>query len=120
MGARGRVRRHKFGAKPTHYNGRRYASKLEASYAWQLETLKTAGDVLFWLEQVPFHLPGGTKYVCDFQVFYASGEVRFVDVKGFETPEFKLKKRLVEALYPVEIELWTRKGATNATVGKTD
>ena len=32
-----------------------------------------------------------------------TGEVVTVDVKGFRTTEYKLKKRLVEALYPVQI-----------------
>jgi hypothetical protein len=53
--------------------------------------------------QVPFHLPGGVKYVCDFMVLYKDGLIDFVDVKGFETAEFKMKKKLVESLYGVEI-----------------
>lgn len=97
--------RHKFGAVPTVQNGVRYASKAEARYAAQLDLRKRAGDVLFFLEQVPIRLPGGTKYVVDFVEFLASGEVRFVDVKGVVTPMFTLKKKQVEALYPIEIEV---------------
>lgn len=41
----------------------------------------------------------------DFQEFHASGEVRFVDVKGMETKDFIMKKKMVEALYPVEIQI---------------
>lgn len=59
---------------------------------------------MFYLRQVPFHLPGGVVYRVDFQEFHANGAVRFVDVKGHRTESYKAKKRMVEALYPVEIE----------------
>ena len=97
--------RHKFGAKRTETNGRTYDSKAEARYAAGLELRKRAGQVLFWLEQVPIRLPGKTKCVVDFVIFEADGNVRFVDVKGVETETFRLKKRQVEELYPFEVEV---------------
>ena len=97
--------RHKFNAQPTEVNGRRYDSKKEAKYATELALRQQAGEVLFWLEQVPFHLPGNTKYRVDFMEFHADNTVHFVDVKGMETQVFKLKKRQVEELFPVEIEV---------------
>jgi hypothetical protein len=97
--------RHKFGAKPTTVNGTRYDSKLEARYAAHLAALKAAGKILGWLEQVPVKLPG-TRYLVDFQVFDADGTVRFVEVKGVETPAWKAKMRAVAELYPwLEIEI---------------
>jgi hypothetical protein len=90
---------------PTHRDGQRFDSKAEARYYDGLVLLKQGGEVVFFLRQVPFHLPGGVTYRCDFQVFYADGTVAFVDVKGMETPEFRTKKRLVESLYPIEIEI---------------
>ncbi len=95
--------KHKFGAVKTERDGITFASKLEAAYYDKLKLFQKAGSVLFFLRQVPFHLPGGVKYVCDFQVFYSDGTVEFIDVKGMETPEFIAKKRMVEALYPVQI-----------------
>jgi hypothetical protein len=56
------------------------------------------------LRQVPCDLPGNVKYRVDFLEFYPDGSVRFVDVKGMETPSFIMKKKQVEALYPVRIE----------------
>jgi hypothetical protein len=102
---RGVKLRHKFHAKRTDFNGRTYASKAEAHYAAGLELRKQAGDVLFYLEQVPVRLPGKTKYVVDFLEFHADGTVHFVDVKGMQTETFRLKKRMVEELYPIEIEV---------------
>ena len=95
--------RHKFNAQPTTADGIRFSSKREATYYAQLEMAKKSGELLFYLRQVPFALPGGVTYRCDFQEFWASGEVRFVDVKGMRTPMYILKKKQVEAMYPVHI-----------------
>ncbi len=81
-----------------------FDSQKEARYYDDLKLLKRAGEVLFWLRQIPFYLLGGVKYVCDFQVFYTNGQVEFVDVKGFKTESYKAKKLMVEELFkPVEI-----------------
>lgn len=99
------AKRHKFGAVATKRDGHNFPSKLEASYYDQLKLRVRAGEVVFFLMQVPFHLPGGVKYVVDFQEFWADGTVHFVDTKGAETSDFKVKKRMVEALYPAQIEV---------------
>ena len=102
--------RHKFGAKRTEADGIRFDSKLEAKYYAILKILRdNTKEVLFFLRQVPLHLPGGTKLVIDFQVFWADGTVTFEDVKGMETDAFKIKKREVEAQYPIEIKIITKK-----------
>lgn len=98
-------KRHKFRAKSVEYDGIRFDSKAEARYYLGLKTRVLAGDVVFFLRQIPIHLPGKTKLVIDFVEFHADGTVHFVDVKGMETETFKLKRRQVEALYPFEIEL---------------
>lgn len=86
---------HKYRAKPT--NG--YASKREAAYADLLLTLKQAGQIIDWLEQVPIKLPGNNKYVVDFMVLDSTG-VRFIEVKGFMTPSFKIKLKLLAESRP--------------------
>ena len=97
--------RHKFGAVQTVRDGIKFPSKLEAAYYDQLKLRVLAGEVLFFLRQVPFHLPGGTKYTVDFEEFHADGTVHFVDTKGQETKEFVRAKKQVEGLYPVTIEV---------------
>ena len=57
--------KHKFKAKPTETDGIKFSSKKEAKRYSNLKTLKNIGEVIFFLRQVPFHLPGGVKYVCD-------------------------------------------------------
>ena len=96
--------RHKFHAVRTELDGIKFASKKEARYYSELKLRQKAGEVVFFLRQVPFHLPGNVKYVVDFVEFWANGEVHFVDVKGMRTKEYIAKKKMVEAIYPVTIE----------------
>jgi len=98
------VIRHKYNAVRTELDGIKFSSKKEAKYYLELKLRKSAGDVLFFLMQVPFRLPGGVKYVCDFAVFKSNGEVDFIDVKGFRTAMYSLKRKMVEEIYaPVKI-----------------
>ena len=97
--------RHKFNAIRTPYKGKNYPSKLEAAYAKYLDTLKDNGTVLFVFEQVPIRLPGNIVYRLDFMEFHADGEIVFTDVKGMETKEFILKKKLMEERYPFVLNI---------------
>jgi hypothetical protein len=96
---------HKFKAKPVKKFGIYFKSQLEYHFYQHLELQKKAGIVLFYLRNIRFDLPGGVKCEIDYLVFYTNGTARIIDVKGHETREFKLKKKMVEELYPVEIEL---------------
>jgi hypothetical protein len=96
--------KHKFNAQPCKADGIKFASKRERHWYYFLKGQQNVGEVLFFLRQVPFNLPGNTSYRCDFMVFYASGEIAFLDVKGVETPMFVMKKKQVEDLYPITIE----------------
>lgn len=95
--------RHKFNAVRVERNGWSYPSKKQARRYDELVLLKTSGEVIFFIEEVPFRLPGKTKYVVDFVVFWKGGDVTFEDVKGFKTQMYKLKKRQVESLFPIKI-----------------
>lgn len=99
-----KVYKHKFNAIKTECDGIKFASKKEAAYYKKLLLRKSAGDVVFFLRQVPIHLPGGVRYVVDFLEFHADETVHFCDVKGMKTEQYKTKKRMVEALYPIQIE----------------
>ena len=99
-----RAKRSKYGAIPTVVDDIRFDSKLEARLYESLKARKLAGEVSFFLRQVPIHLPGGTKLVVDFLVFFTDGRPpEFLDAKGKETQVFKVKRREVEAAYPIQI-----------------
>ncbi|KLD65443.1 hypothetical protein Y882_02685 [Dyella japonica DSM 16301] len=102
----GQEKRSKYGNKPTVVDGVRFDSKKEARYFEDLKRRKAAGEVWYWLRQVPLHLPGGTRYVVDFLVFFKDPErdPEYVDVKGKQTEVFRVKRREVEAAYPVRIQ----------------
>ena len=88
----------------TEVDGIKFRSKKEARYYCDLKIRQQAGEVEMFLMQVPFHLPGGIKYVADFMVFLADGTAEVIDVKGQRLPEYKTKKKLVEFNFPVEIK----------------
>jgi len=95
---------HKFKAQRTELDGIKFASKKEAKYYQDLKLLQQVGEVVFFLRQPRFDLPGGTKYYADFLVFWSNGTASFVDVKGHRTKSYIRAKKQVEALYPVTIE----------------
>lgn len=96
---------HKFHAKPSYVDDKWFGSKAEAQYYTHLKLLQEQGKIVFFLRQVPFDLPGKVKYFVDFVEFWADGTVKFTDVKGYETETFKLKKKMVEEIYPVELHI---------------
>jgi len=100
----GKRNKHKFHAIQIELDGIKFDSKKEAKFYMQLKMLQKLGEVIFFLRQVPFDLPGNIKYRCDFQVFYKDGTVSFIDVKGMKTQEYIMKKKQVESLYPIVIE----------------
>ena len=97
-------KRNKYGAKPVRIDGHYFASQAEARYYLRLLVSQRAKEITHFHRQVPFDLPGGTKYVVDFQVFHADGRVEYVDVKGKRTAMFIRNKKQVESLYPVKIK----------------
>lgn len=76
-----------------------FSSKKEAAYYTQLQIMKNAGVVTSFKRQVPYNVnlkTGTVKYVLDFLVEYASGDVKYIDVKGKRLPHYVTKKKLIE------------------------
>ena len=96
---------HKFKAIACQRDGINFPSKLERSYYDLLNQLQAGGQVLFFLRQVGFDLPGKKRYFADFMVFYTNGEVEVVDTKGMDTNISKLKRDQVESIYPIKIKV---------------
>lgn len=84
------------------YNGVKYHSKREARYAEELDWLRKAGRIQRWERQVKIELKVlGVlicNYIVDFKVINRYGGIEFHEVKGVETPDFKLKWKLFEVL----------------------
>tara|TARA_R110000868_G_scaffold277366_7_gene537163 strand:- start:2639 stop:3088 length:450 start_codon:yes stop_codon:yes gene_type:complete len=96
---------------------RKFDSKKELAYAQQLDLLMASGEVDWYERQLSFPIKINdkkiTSYILDFQVSYSNGNMEYIDVKGFDkkknkfitTPVFKLKKKLVEAVYGIVIKM---------------
>ncbi len=100
----------KYKNKRVRVDGILFDSKAEAAYYGYLLLLKKACEVSYFLMQVPFLLEGGVKYRLDFMVFYSCGRIENIDVKGVVTELFRVKKKMVEARYPVKIRCLKRHG----------
>ena len=103
----------KYGNDPTIVNGIKFSSHLEAERYQQLMLLERAGEISGLQLQVEFQIFKGyinpdtgekTKsvvYVADF-LYIDNGDNRMIveDTKGMETPDFRLKWKLVQSQYP--------------------
>ncbi len=89
-----------------------YASRKEAARAAELKILRDAGLITGYEEQRRFQLlpaakelgfPRPLEYVSDFDYFDSDGNSVIEDVKGFQTPVYKLKKRLMAQLLGLHV-----------------
>lgn len=109
MAARGS----KYHAKKTVVDGIEFDSAKEAKRYTRLRALEDAGKIHGLRLQVPFELvPSfecdgvkyrGMRYVADF-VYVRDGKAVVEDCKGFKTPEYKLKKKLMAYINHINIE----------------
>lgn len=94
----------KYGAKRTEYNGRIYHSKKEADYAAELDLRVRARDIKDWVPQVPFKMVVNGELICtyimDFVLTHIDGTTELVEIKGKVTDTYRLKAKLLHALYP--------------------
>lgn len=110
-------RANKYNAKKAVVDGIKFDSKAEADYYKHLKELRERGDVSHFELQPQYELqPKFTKrglnfrainYKADFHVWLPDGTDHVVDVKGFETADFKIKKKLFEYTHPQELKLIT-------------
>ena len=104
----------KYKAVKTSIDGITFASKREAYYYVIYKRLAEVGKIkdLQLQPKFPF-IYNGKKiftYIADFSYVDEFG-THIIDVKGVETPIFRLKKKLIEAQHKIEIEVkrWLKK-----------
>ncbi len=104
----------KYNNKKTEYDGILYDSQKEAAYAQTLDLLKKAkgkDKVLSYVPQMPFLIEIKGKRICkyllDFMVSY-DDRIEYIDVKGYKKGPayamFRIKKKLVEAMFEIQIK----------------
>jgi hypothetical protein len=99
----------KYSNKKVVVDGHTFDSKAEARRYGELKLQQRAGEIFDLEMQVPIPLQGRDgpllspagrvlKYKADFTYLTRSGDVVVEDVKGFETPEYKLKRAILAAM----------------------
>jgi len=97
----------KYKAIKTEVDGIMFASKKEAMRYKELKFLRGEYRIsdLTLQPKFPVEICGKKicTYVADF-LYYENGEKIIEDVKGVKTPVYRLKKKLVEAIYNITIK----------------
>jgi hypothetical protein len=107
----------KYNAQRVQVDGRWFASKAEARGYQVLKILEAAGKITNLKLQPRYVLQAGFRdgdgkwvrsvtYVADFE-FMRDGKRVAVDVKGVQTPAFRIKAKLFATRYPeIALEIW--------------
>ena len=99
----GKKKRDKYNRKRTERDSYIFDSIKEAEYYDDLKLLREAGEIEYFLCQIPFRLPGRVVYWCDFMTVGKNKEIKYIDVKGYLTDLSRDKIKMTESLYPVKI-----------------
>ncbi|ASK18874.1 DUF1064 domain-containing protein [Halomonas sp. N3-2A] len=76
-------------------------NKTEAAYASLLESLKHAGEIVWYsFEGMTFKLADNTRYTPDFAVMRADGLIELHEVKGFWRDDARVKIKVAAELFP--------------------
>ena len=99
----------KYGNKTKVYGGLSYDSKKEARYAQDLELRQKAGEIKEITPQFRMSIDVGGYHICnyiaDFMVVLSDGSREIHEVKGWATEIFRIKWKLIEAIYGEEYKL---------------
>lgn len=103
-------RKNKFNARRVTVDGRTYDSNAEALFGEQLRIRERAGEVAEIERQRKYELAvHGVRigeYRADFVFWdFVKCRYRIIDVKGFDTPLSRWKRKHVKAQYGVEVEI---------------
>ena len=108
--------RNKYRAKKVEVNGEKFDSKLEYIRWCGLLVAEKAGVISELKRQVPFIIAPAVKfydekralppmkYVADF-TYLENGELVVEDSKGVQTPDFRIKRRLMITVHGIQIRL---------------
>lgn len=93
----------KYHAKKTEFNGIIYDSKFESSVAQDLELRKKAGEIVKIERQVPLELRIYGKlwrtWKIDFIAHLPDGSREFIEAKGMELSDFKMKRDFFDIVF---------------------
>jgi len=101
--------RSKYNAIRTEVDGIIFASKKEASRYVYLKGQLTANEISDLELQPSYELHINDikicRYIADFKYKNKNGEEIIEDVKGFLTPQFRLKQKMMKAIHDIDINV---------------
>lgn len=105
----------KYGARKTVVDGITFDSKAEAKYYEHLKWLKQAKQIKDFSLQPRFELQETFKkhdktfrkieYIADFEITHLDGTKEVIDIKGMETKEFSIKRKLYERKFDTPLKV---------------
>lgn len=107
--------KNKYNSKKIELDGHTFDSKAEARYYEELKLQQEQKKILFFRLQPRYELQESFKksgkthrkieYVADFEIHHKDGSIETIDVKGFETTDFAIKRKLFEKKFPHKLTL---------------
>jgi hypothetical protein len=94
----------KYGAIKTEIDGIKFDSKKESDYYLDLKLRLTAGDIKGFCRQAQFILAPGLSYKADFIVFNNDNTAEIIDVKGYITEVYDVKRKVFNDKFNLEIK----------------
>jgi len=95
----------KYKAKPIYIDGYRFDSIKESEYYKKLNLRQKAGDIKYFLRQVPLHLSPKVTYRIDFVIVDHEDKISYFEVKGYMTPLSQAKISWAEQLFDIKINI---------------
>ena len=107
----------KYNAKKTEFMGYKFDSKWEAERYGQLSSMALAGVVKDLQRQVKYEIVVNNHKICNYiadfvyTLVHENGKKEKIveDAKGVQTTDFKLKMKLVKALFDIDIKISKKK-----------
>lgn len=107
----------KYNSKKVELDGIVFDSKIESKYYEYLKEQQRNSKILFFRTQPIYQLQESFKkynktfrridYIADFEIHHLDGSIEVVDVKGYRTQTFNIKRKLFEHKYPHKLTLLT-------------
>lgn len=98
------VKKSKYGAVKTKIDGRTFDSQKEAEFYAELKLRLKAGEIKGFCLQPIFILAEDLVYKPDFIIFNNNNIAEIIDVKGFKTKEYTVKKKIFEDKFKLKIK----------------
>jgi hypothetical protein len=101
----------KYRSKRMALDGYSFASKLEAALYQQLKLLQRSGEFESIKVQDHVYLTDARiQYIADFKTVSKDGEEIWHEAKGFETPTWRIKRRLWREYGPGKLRVYKQSG----------